>query len=244
MSIKLLSQVWGLDVRGTEREILQVMCDHADDSGREARPSIGYIAWKVGCDERTVIRHVKAMRQKGALLLERKARDHSPNVYRVNLSAYPQKPKYEPKGDTGADEYAAKKRGDKMPSQPTPERGDKTGERGDKMTQRGDMSLSPEPSFESSFESLSIRFQKYGGIMNPRMMIDFEIVYKANTDNRDKRLQHAIETIEKKRNFWRAIDAYREWTPPKPATSYPQKREQFTRPSEGAKFSRLPIRTD
>lgn len=36
------------------------------------------------------------------------------------------------------------------------------------------------------------------------------------------------------------------YDPDKPPVekTYPQKREQFTRPSEGAKFSRLPIRTD
>ena len=128
MSIKLLAKVWTLQVSGTEREVLNVMCDHADDFGREARPSIGYIAWKVGCDERTVIRHIKKLRAKKALLLERPARDHSPNVYRVDLSVYETKPDFVPKGDG----YHATR----------------TSERGDILSERGDKLVSPKPSFE------------------------------------------------------------------------------------------------
>lgn len=94
-----MSRVWGLDVSGTEREILLVMTDHADDFGNNARPSISYIAWKVGCDARTVTRHIKAMRLKKALLLVKAAAAHAPSVYRVNLTAYPTKAEFVPKGD-------------------------------------------------------------------------------------------------------------------------------------------------
>jgi hypothetical protein len=128
VSIKLLAKVWTLKVSGTEREVLNAMCDHADDFGREARPSIGYIAWKVGCDERTVIRHIKKLRAKKALLLERAARDHSPNVYRVDLSVYENKDEFVPKGDG----YHASR----------------TSERGDILSKRGDKLVSPKPSFE------------------------------------------------------------------------------------------------
>jgi hypothetical protein len=130
MSIKLLAKVWTLKVSGTEREVLNAMCDHADDFGREARPSIAYIAWKVGCDERTVIRHIKKLREKKALLLERPARDHSPNVYRVDLSVYENKEEFVPKGDG----YHATR----------------TSERGDILSKRGDKLVSPKPSFESN----------------------------------------------------------------------------------------------
>lgn len=130
MSIKLLAKVWTLKVSGTEREVLNVMCDHADDFGREARPSIAYIAWKVGCDERTVIRHIKKLREKKALLLERPARDHSPNVYRVNLAVYENKEDFVPKGDG----YHATR----------------TSERGDILSERGDKLVSPKPSFENN----------------------------------------------------------------------------------------------
>ena len=130
MSIKLLAKVWTLKVSGTEREVLNVMCDHADDFGREARPSIAYIAWKVGCDERTVIRHIKKLREKKALLLERPARDHSPNVYRVNLAVYENKEDFVPKGDG----YHSTR----------------TSERGDILSERGDKLVSPKPSFESN----------------------------------------------------------------------------------------------
>jgi hypothetical protein len=128
MSIKLLAKVWTLKVSGTEREVLNAMCDHADDFGREARPSIAYIAWKVGCDERTVIRHIKKLREKKALLLERPARDHSPNVYRVDLSVYENKADFVPKGDG----YHATR----------------TSERGDILSERGDKLVSPKPSFK------------------------------------------------------------------------------------------------
>ena len=155
MSIRLLSKVWTLQVTGTEREVLNVMCDHADDFGNNARPSIAYIAWKVGCDERTVIRQIKNLRQKGALLLVKGASFHSPNIYRVNLAVYEEKPKFEPKGDAYHEA-----RGDILSP-------DKAETRGDKMPSRGDKLVSPKPSFEpynhqhkSDSENLDVAFGK------------------------------------------------------------------------------------
>lgn len=124
MSIRLLARVWELEVFGIEREVLNAFCDHADDSGRNARPSIRYIAWKVGCDERTVIRYVKTLRKKGALVLVRSARAHAPNEYRVDLSVYAEKPPFVPKGDD------FHKRGDNLS--------------GDNLS--GDRTVSPKPS--------------------------------------------------------------------------------------------------
>ena len=243
MSIQLLSKVWTLDVKGTEREVLQVMCDHADDMGREARPSIAYIAWKVGCDERTVIRHIKALRQKGALLLERKARDHSPNVYRVNLSVYAPKQKFEPKGDAGADAFNA-------------ERGDILAERGDKMTKRGDTTMSPEPSFESPLKENKTDVDD----MPPpkaqawRELADLLITYSPITldkfceiwDRFPDPRRHAF-ALDQTRKFANPVSfryyetTFLRYNPDKQKPQYEKPREQFTRPPVR---STLPIRTD
>ncbi|MDX1461329.1 MAG: helix-turn-helix domain-containing protein [Xanthomonadales bacterium] len=83
MSIKLMSQVWELDLPQNEKIVLLCFADFADDSGR-CWPSIRRVAWKTGYSPRNMKRIVNALRQKGLLEEIRAAAPHFPTIYRVN----------------------------------------------------------------------------------------------------------------------------------------------------------------
>ena len=100
--------------------------------------------------------------------------------------------------------------------------------------------LQKQDTFGYAWDVLSSKFQNYGGIINPKLYENFENVFRANPEQRDKRLEHALKKLNDTRSLYKAIDAYREWTPPKPPPEYATRREQYQRP----KVSHLPIRTD
>jgi hypothetical protein len=66
MSIKVMSQVWELDLPATDKLILLGFADHANDDGI-CRPSFARIAWKCGISRETVKRTVRRLRELGIL---------------------------------------------------------------------------------------------------------------------------------------------------------------------------------
>ena len=66
MSIKVMSQVWELDLPATDKLILLGFADHANDEGI-CRPSFARIAWKCGISKETVKRTVRGLRASGIL---------------------------------------------------------------------------------------------------------------------------------------------------------------------------------
>jgi hypothetical protein len=56
MSIKLMSQVWTLELEHGQQIVLLAMADHADDDGARCYPSVSYLAWKTNYSERQVQR--------------------------------------------------------------------------------------------------------------------------------------------------------------------------------------------
>ncbi len=66
MSIKVMSQVWELDLTATDKLILLGFADHANDEGI-CRPSFARIAWKCGISKETVKRTVRRFRAPGIL---------------------------------------------------------------------------------------------------------------------------------------------------------------------------------
>lgn len=70
MSIKIMSQIWELDLPATEKLIALAFADHANDKGI-CSPSFARIAWKSGVSKDTVKRIVKRFR--AIELLERRA---------------------------------------------------------------------------------------------------------------------------------------------------------------------------
>ncbi len=80
------------------------------------------------------------------------------------------------------------------------------------------LSSSGEPKSEKqqTLETLEREFAKFGGFVNPLMIERFCAAFDANTDHRSERLQNAIARLNERRNFFSAVDAYREWREPKP----------------------------
>jgi hypothetical protein len=66
VSVKVMSQVWELDLPATDKLILLGFADHANDEGI-CRPSFARVAWKCGISKETVKRTVRRFREPGIL---------------------------------------------------------------------------------------------------------------------------------------------------------------------------------
>ena len=67
MSIKIMSQVWELDIDHSEMIVLLAMADHADDDGQNCYPSNAYLAWKTGYSDRQVRRVLRTLESTGII---------------------------------------------------------------------------------------------------------------------------------------------------------------------------------
>jgi SOS-response transcriptional repressor LexA len=133
MSVRVMSLVWEFDLPTSEKMVLLVIADHADDGGMNAWPSIATIARKASVSPRQAQRLVKALADSGFLFVEGQAGgtremrdDRRPNRYTVNLN------------------------GVSPMSSRTGERGDTGGSRGDTHDANGVTPMSPKPSIEPS----------------------------------------------------------------------------------------------
>ena len=154
MSIKIMSQVWELDLPHNAQSIFLALADHADDDGY-CYPSVGQLAWKTGYGVRQVQRTLKDLRdQKLAIPTGSVAGGrHNTVVYRLDPSAGKQKPPFQPRTER---QISADIKGDNMtPFDAEAEiKGDiQDAERVTFETQRvspetlkGDIAMSPEPS--------------------------------------------------------------------------------------------------
>lgn len=161
MSIKLLSECWTRQIRPvSKREVLMVLCDHANDEGLNARPSVARIAWKTDLSTRQVQRILRGLVNDKAIRVQRAATQDMATTYRVVPGVYPEKPPFAGRGDRlspqrrEVGELLSLFGGDKLSpggvTFPT--------ERGDILAGRGDIAMSPEPSYESLGENLSSSF--------------------------------------------------------------------------------------
>lgn len=91
MSVRLMGEVWGLDVDHARLLILLALADHADDKGRNIYPSLNLVAWKTGYSKRQVRSVVRGLREEGALIVVKRASWHRPTHYRLDLGKLPQK---------------------------------------------------------------------------------------------------------------------------------------------------------
>lgn len=80
MSVKLMAQVWELELPQNEKFVLLAFADHADDDGR-CYPSIRRVAWKTGYDDRQIKRIVGKLRQRGLMQILKNASPNFPVVY-------------------------------------------------------------------------------------------------------------------------------------------------------------------
>lgn len=133
MSVRVQSYVWDLNLPTTDKMVLLILADHADDDGANAWPSVARIARKASISERQVQRILRSLVDAGLVLVERQGgggrdqrEDRRPNRYTIRLD-----------GVTSA-------------SPRPPARGDINDPRGDIRDPHGVTPMSPEPSLEPS----------------------------------------------------------------------------------------------
>ena len=163
MSVKIMSQVWELDLPHNAQSLFLALADHADDDGY-CYPSVGRVAWNTGYGVRQVQRTLKDLRDQKLAIPTGSVSGgrHNTVVYKLNPSAGKQKPPFQPRTER---QILADIKGDNM----TPFNGE-TEIKGDTQdaervtfetqrvtpeTLKGDIAMSPEPSLsikESSIE--------------------------------------------------------------------------------------------
>jgi hypothetical protein len=128
--------------------VLLVFCDHANDDGYNARPSIARIAWKTDISDRHIKRIVQELVRKTALRITREASHVEPTTYRVVLTVYPPKPPFtfKKRGDTASPLQIALGVTSETSGVTFPTVG-VTFEAG-----RGDIAMSPKPSVQPSIK--------------------------------------------------------------------------------------------
>lgn len=67
MSVTVMGLVWATKLPPTQKLVLLAYADFADDDGRSIWPSIGRMAWKTGCSERTIQRTTRDLEAAGIL---------------------------------------------------------------------------------------------------------------------------------------------------------------------------------
>lgn len=117
MSVKVMGEVWGLDLPPNVAHVLLAFADHADHDGRNAFPRLPLIAWKTGYSVRQVRRIVANLRDM-KVLVPMGQTPHGVVVYRIELGHVPHKPP--PEEGCQSDRGCQIDRGDKL----TPVTGD------------------------------------------------------------------------------------------------------------------------
>ena len=153
MSVRIMTQVWELDLPHNTQSILLALADHADDDGF-CYPSVGRLAWKTGYGVRQVQRTLKELRDQGLAIATGSLAGGRYNtvVYKIDPGAGRRKPAFEPKTQR---QTLAEIKGDNMtPFSETPEiKGDMGDaqrvtfetERVSPESQKGDIAVSPKP---------------------------------------------------------------------------------------------------
>lgn len=93
MSIRLMSDVWRTDLPTTEKMVLLVIADHANDEGTQSYPSQATIAEKASISIRTVQRAVNTLWEQGYVRVFKHAggsancrEDRRPHLYQINIA--------------------------------------------------------------------------------------------------------------------------------------------------------------
>lgn len=85
MSVKLMAEVWTLQLKHGQRDVLLVLADHADDDGN-CWPSVPLIAWKTDASQRTVQRQLAGIVTDGlAIVTDEGGGRGRPKRYQLTL---------------------------------------------------------------------------------------------------------------------------------------------------------------
>jgi hypothetical protein len=102
MSVKIMAQIWELDIERQVKWVLMALGDYADDDGRNIYPSLRKLAWKTDYSLRSIQRITGWLREKGALIEIQPATNRYPAVYALNLNVFPKRNPYVPRMRRGA----------------------------------------------------------------------------------------------------------------------------------------------
>lgn len=93
MSIRLMSEVWRANLPTTEKMVLLVIADHANDEGTQSYPSQATIAEKASISIRTVQRAVNTLVDEGYIRMFKHSggsatcrEDRRPHLYQININ--------------------------------------------------------------------------------------------------------------------------------------------------------------
>ena len=93
MSIRLMSDVWRTNLPTTEKMVLLVIADHANDEGTQSYPSQATIAEKASISIRTVQRAVNTLVSEGYIRMFKHSGgsancrdDRRPHLYQININ--------------------------------------------------------------------------------------------------------------------------------------------------------------
>ena len=93
MSIRLMSDVWRTPLPTTEKMVLLVIADHANDEGTQSYPSQATIAEKASISIRTVQRAVNTLVDEGYIRMFKHSggsancrEDRRPHLYQINIA--------------------------------------------------------------------------------------------------------------------------------------------------------------
>lgn len=138
MAISQILKVWQHELPHNEQAVALAMADHANEDGTGMWPSNARIAHKTGYAERTVQDIKSKLRERGLLIIVKKATRYRPTEYRFNWDSVEEKEAFEP-SNQGCNINT-----------PDETRGADTDARGAESTSSGVDARSPEPSKETS----------------------------------------------------------------------------------------------
>ena len=112
MSVKIMAQVWELELSHNAQSVFLALADHADDDGY-CYPSVGRLAWKTGYGVRQVQRTLKYLRDGGLAVPTGSVAGgrHNTVVYKLYPSAGRQKSPFQPRTER---QISADIKGDNM----------------------------------------------------------------------------------------------------------------------------------
>lgn len=86
MSVRLMGEIFGLDLPAVEKLVLLAMADHARDDGTGCYPSVGTLARKTSQSRRGVQKIMRRLEQAGWIAPSKLSKGRRANEYRITLA--------------------------------------------------------------------------------------------------------------------------------------------------------------
>lgn len=153
MSVKVMGQVWELDLPHNKVLLLLAMADHADHEGKHVHPSVELLAWKTGYEERQVRRILRTLEKDGLLVVEKAGGGRNKTTeYRIDIAKGVKKSPFR-KEDIITPNSQIGGHFDRVNGHNEDILTGNQAETGTFATQNGDIAMSPESSLEPSVEN-------------------------------------------------------------------------------------------